>query len=69
MAKQNKPAADGLRKLPSVDALLKDPDLESCATELGRNVVVNSIRQAIDEIRQTLITQAPVEMDEGAIRQ
>ncbi|MHC4557872.1 MAG: L-seryl-tRNA(Sec) selenium transferase [Planctomycetota bacterium] len=69
MAKQNKPTPGGLRKLPSVDTLLKDPDLESSVAELGRKVVVNSVRQAIEEVRELLITQAPVKMDEGEIRQ
>ena len=69
MAKPNKPAAGGLRKLPSVDALLKDPDLEICAAQAGRNVVVNSIREAVNEAREFLITQASAEMDEAAIRQ
>ena len=57
-----------LRNLPSVDALLKDPELESCAAELGRQVVVNSIRRVIEEVRELILTQAPAETDEGAIR-
>jgi L-seryl-tRNA(Ser) seleniumtransferase len=69
MAKQNKPTAPVLRKLPSVDALLKDPDLESCARELGRSVVVNSIRRAIDEARDSLISEAPAQVDESTIRE
>jgi L-seryl-tRNA(Ser) seleniumtransferase len=58
-----------LRNLPSVDALLKDPDLESCATELGRQVVVNSIRRAIEEVRELILAEAPAETDEDTIRQ
>lgn len=69
MAKPNKPAAGALRKLPSVDALLEDPDLEIFAAQAGRSVVVNSIREAVNEAREFLITQASAEMDEGAIRQ
>ena len=57
-----------LRKLPSVDALLKDPDLQSCAAELGRQVVANSIRQAIEEVRELILAEAPAETDEDAIR-
>ena len=57
-----------LRNLPSVDALLKDPDLESCATELGRTVVANSIRQAIEEVRELILAQVLAETDEDAIR-
>ncbi|MHC4464817.1 MAG: hypothetical protein ACYS30_25815 [Planctomycetota bacterium] len=58
-----------LQKLPSVDTLLKDPDLESYITGIGREVVVDSIRQAVDELRQLLITQKPTQMDGAAIRQ
>lgn len=58
-----------LRNLPSVDALLKDPDLESCTTELGRTVVANSIRRAIEEVRELLMAQTLAETDEDAIRQ
>jgi L-seryl-tRNA(Ser) seleniumtransferase len=68
MAKQKKPTPGALRKLPSVDTLLKDPDLESSIAELGRKVVVNSIRQAIDEVREFLVTRASVKIDEGEIR-
>jgi L-seryl-tRNA(Ser) seleniumtransferase len=69
MAEQNEQAPAVLRKLPSVDALLKDPDLESSTAELGRAVVVNSIRQAVEAIRELLSTQAVSGLDEGAIRQ
>ncbi|TKJ37015.1 MAG: L-seryl-tRNA(Sec) selenium transferase [Planctomycetes bacterium B3_Pla] len=69
MAKRDESAGAVLRKLPSVDALLKDAALESSVAELGRNVVADSIRQAIDEIRELLVTGPDAESDEGAIRQ
>jgi L-seryl-tRNA(Ser) seleniumtransferase len=69
MTKQNESTAAALRKLPSVDSLLKDPGLEGSAAELGRIVVVDSIRRAIDEVREVLRTQAPAELDENSIRQ
>jgi L-seryl-tRNA(Ser) seleniumtransferase len=68
MAEQKKTAAAVLRKLPSVDALLKEPDLEKSVAELGRMVVVNSIRRAIEEVRELLKSQAMTKMDEDAIR-
>ena len=52
MAKQNE---ELLRKLPSVDVLLKDPDLVSCVANTPRKVVVNSIREAVSEVRALLI--------------
>jgi L-seryl-tRNA(Ser) seleniumtransferase len=69
MAKQDDSAAAALRKLPSVDALLRDPDLEDSTARLGRTVVVNSIRQAIEELREQFSSQGISGLDEGAIRQ
>jgi L-seryl-tRNA(Ser) seleniumtransferase len=57
-----------LRNLPSVDALLKDPGLESSAAESGRQIVVNSIRQAIEQVRELILTEALIETSEDAIR-
>ena len=68
MAKQNDSTAAVLRKLPAVDTLLKEPDLDNSAAELGRTVVVNSIRQAIEEVRELILAQALVETDEDTIR-
>ena len=66
MAKQNEQL---LRKLPSVDVLLKDPDLESCVANTPRKVVVNSIREAVSEVRELLIAQKMPGMDEYMVRQ
>ncbi|MBN2316382.1 MAG: L-seryl-tRNA(Sec) selenium transferase [Sedimentisphaerales bacterium] len=69
MTKQNKSTAAMLRKLPSVDALLKEPELENWIAQTGRKPVVDSIRRAIDDIREFLMTQTPTELNEEAIRQ
>jgi CRISPR/Cas system-associated protein Csm6 len=66
MEKQNEQL---LRKLPSVDTLLKDPGLENYIAEVGRKVVADSIRRAVDEVRELLISQTASEMDETTIRQ
>jgi L-seryl-tRNA(Ser) seleniumtransferase len=66
MEKQNE---QFLQKLPSVDVLLKDVDLKSIISEVGRKVVVDSIRRAVDEARQLLIAKPESKMDETAIRQ
>ncbi|MHC4103676.1 MAG: L-seryl-tRNA(Sec) selenium transferase [Planctomycetota bacterium] len=66
MAKQNEQL---LRKLPSVDVLVKDPDLESCVANTPRKVVVNSIREAVSEVRELLIAQKMPGMDEYMVRQ
>ncbi|MFH1881834.1 MAG: L-seryl-tRNA(Sec) selenium transferase [Planctomycetota bacterium] len=66
MEKQNEQL---LRKLPPVDGLLKDPDLDSFVAEVGRQVVADSIRRAIDEVRELLLAKTAPEMDETTIRQ
>ena len=58
-----------LRKLPSVDALLKDPELEMSIAYAGRKVVADSVRRAVDEVRKLLISQTESEMDESRIHQ
>jgi len=68
MAKQNESTAALLKKLPAVDTLLKEPDLDSSAAELGRTVVVDSIRRAIEEVRELILAEALAETDEDAIR-
>jgi L-seryl-tRNA(Ser) seleniumtransferase len=69
MTKQNTPSSAALKKLPSVDALLKDPELERYVAETGRKVVVDSIRRAIDDVRELLKGQTSAEPDQEAIRQ
>ena len=58
-----------LRKLPSVDALLKDPELESFLTNAGRKIVVESIRTSIDELRALIISQKETKLDVSTIHQ
>ena len=62
-------AAATLKKLPSVDSLLRDPDLDGSIAELGRTVVVNSIRQAVEDIRERISAEGAAGLDKGAIRQ
>jgi len=69
MAKQDESATAALRNLPSVDALLKNAALKNCAAEVGRNVVVDSIRRAIDQVRTLIVSKTTAELDETAIRE
>jgi L-seryl-tRNA(Ser) seleniumtransferase len=57
----NKQNENLLRKLPSVDALLKEAELQSCISNVGREAVVDSIRKAVDQVRELIINT----MDEG----
>jgi len=65
MAEQNEQL---LRKLPSVDSLLEDPELQNCTVGISRKILANLVRQVVDETRKVLIAQTSPEKDESAIR-
>ena len=69
MTKQNKPSAGALKKIPSVDTIMKNPELESLISEAGRQVVVDSIRRAVDKVRRILLSEPNIEMDKDVIVQ
>ncbi len=58
-----------MRKVPSVDALLRAPELEPLAAEYGRGLVADSIRAAAEEVRQHLLAEPPAEIEEETIRE
>lgn len=58
-----------LRRLPSVDVLLKDPALAALQERLGRSPVAEAVRACIDEVRQWLLSDPAGEPSEADIRQ
>ncbi|HEX9166855.1 MAG TPA: hypothetical protein VF862_13160, partial [Gemmatimonadales bacterium] len=44
---------DSRRTLPSVDRLLRDPEVAVLTERAPRNVVAAAVREAIDEVRRT----------------
>lgn len=58
-----------LQKLPSVDTLLKDSELQSSITSIGRIPVTDIIRDAVDEMRKMLISDTSEDLNEDAVRQ
>ena len=46
-----------LRTLPKVDDLLRDPALEEVCREYGENMVTDSIRREVDDLRRGLLSQ------------
>ena len=68
MAKQSDSGQAALRKLPAVDTILNESDLKTSVTNLGRTVVVDSIRRAIDEVRELLLIKTIDETDEDSLR-
>jgi L-seryl-tRNA(Ser) seleniumtransferase len=50
------PTARELRKLPSVSYLLQSPEIETLLTDFGRDLVVDAIRDVLDQARQTIVS-------------
>jgi len=57
-----------MRKVPSVDAILKEPELEALAAQYGRRPVADAVREAVEETRKQLLAQPASDMDEPAIQ-
>ncbi|MHC4622657.1 MAG: L-seryl-tRNA(Sec) selenium transferase [Planctomycetota bacterium] len=58
-----------LRKLPSIEALLNDPDLQASTAGVPRKVVADSVRRAVDQMRELLVAEKSPTMDENVIHQ
>ncbi len=69
MAKQDESASAALRNLPSVDALVKESDLAAIEAQIGRKVLVDSIREALDGVRTLIVSGQAAETDETRIRE
>jgi L-seryl-tRNA(Ser) seleniumtransferase len=52
-----------LRQLPSVDEILLDDKIQQAVANSSRPIVVESIRQAIDELRAAILNKQPLEGD------
>jgi L-seryl-tRNA(Ser) seleniumtransferase len=58
-----------LRRIPSVEACLQDPELEKQAAGVPRSIVVDCVRAAVEETRQQLIAAATTDdADQEALR-
>lgn len=57
-----------MRRIPSVDSLLREPELETLGAEHGRKLVADSVREALEEIRRQLVDLSSPETEEAAIR-
>lgn len=67
MTQDNKFTQNILQKLPSVDNLLKEPEFDNLISQAGREVVVESIRSAIDQVRQGFLSGSNAQIDEDKI--
>ena len=56
-----------MRRVPSVDAVLREPELETLAAEHGRKMVTDAVRDAMEEIRRQLLAQSMPDADEATI--
>jgi L-seryl-tRNA(Ser) seleniumtransferase len=57
-----------MRKVPSVDAVLREPELEALTAEHGRELVADTVREAVEDVRRQLLTQPTSGADESALR-
>lgn len=57
-----------MRRVPSVDAVLREPQIEALAAEHGRALVANAVRDTINEFRERLLTQTASAIDQAEIR-
>jgi L-seryl-tRNA(Ser) seleniumtransferase len=57
-----------MRRVPSVDAVLKEPELEALAAAHGRKPVAEAVREAVDEVRRQLLAQPALDAEEPAIQ-
>jgi L-seryl-tRNA(Ser) seleniumtransferase len=53
------PAQDQLRRLPSVDRLLKTPTVEGWIRSYGRTLTLDAIRSSVDRARHEILNQQP----------
>jgi len=56
-----------MRKLPSVDRVLSHPDVASLLRRIARAVVVDAVREALDEARTTIAAGKPAQADADAL--
>lgn len=57
-----------LRKIPSVDSLLGDPQFDPYRAELGARVVADAIREATEALREGILGGAAPEVQEADLR-
>jgi L-seryl-tRNA(Ser) seleniumtransferase len=57
-----------MRQVPSVDAVLREPEMEALAAAHGRKLVADAVREAVDDVRQQLLAQPTSAADESALR-
>ncbi len=57
-----------LRDLPSIDALLKAPELDSYTAEMGQIVVADAVRQSVDAVREDVLANVTPNADKQAIK-
>lgn len=50
---------NSLRSLPSVESVLKQPDMTALIDKFGRTAVVNAVRQTIDNLRTSMRSKTP----------
>jgi len=58
---------DSLRKIPSVDELLKTPEIKELCAQFPRAAVISAVQRALAETRRTLLSPADSAAAEGGV--
>jgi len=58
-----------LQRLPSIDALLKEPALERDIAQAGRKLVTDCLRKAVDEVRALLLADQAGDLSQDALHE
>ncbi|MBN1346454.1 MAG: L-seryl-tRNA(Sec) selenium transferase [Phycisphaerae bacterium] len=58
-----------LRCIPSVDRLLTDERLLQCGQDVPRKILVDAVRQAVDEVRNRLMAGGDGDVEEDVLRE
>jgi len=58
-----------LRKIPAVDVLLQDADVKRLAEGIPRRIVVEAIRESVEETRQLILSEPTERCNEATIRE
>jgi L-seryl-tRNA(Ser) seleniumtransferase len=57
-----------MRRVPSVDSVLREPEMETLAVEHGHKLVADCVRDAVEEVRRQLMAEPVPDPDEPTIR-
>ena len=58
-----------LRKLPAIESLLQEKELQNLLDHVPRTVMAEALRVSVDQIRHLLTTESATNINEDSLRQ